>query len=135
MLERATRLHDGSLVFKDKNGDARYEDGRSVSEEDAATIVWRDGSPTYEEQRDNAEGIQQTRDKIEEYREYETRVGEIQHELEEHKDDLTEEDVRGMQKELVEGAPEEIKAELRPADVTEATIAPQSSLNVSVPKF
>ncbi len=118
MLARATRLHDGRLVFQDENGKARFEDGTYVSAADAATIVWRDGSPTYEEQRGNAEAIAQTQEKLGVYRDYETRVGEIQHQLDTHKNDLTVDDVKRMQRDLIDGAPVDMQTKLDPSDVT-----------------
>lgn len=48
-LETANRLPNGEAVFRDKNGNVYTEDGTAVSTEDAASIVWKDGAPTYEE--------------------------------------------------------------------------------------
>ncbi|MEP3785591.1 MULTISPECIES: hypothetical protein [Paracoccaceae] len=49
MSDRAARLIDGSLVFRDENGDVRYADGAKVNAEDAASIVWTGNEPSFEE--------------------------------------------------------------------------------------
>lgn len=49
MSDRAARLVDGSLVFRDENGDVRYADGAKVDADDAASIVWTGNEPSFEE--------------------------------------------------------------------------------------
>lgn len=45
----AAKLDDGTSVYRDMQGDIRFENGRSVDPVDAETIIWRGGEPTFEE--------------------------------------------------------------------------------------
>ncbi|MEM6888160.1 MAG: hypothetical protein AAF636_08480 [Pseudomonadota bacterium] len=46
---RAARLPDGSSVFRDDNGKVRRDNGEIVAAELAATIIWREDEPSFEE--------------------------------------------------------------------------------------
>lgn len=49
MLNRANRLPDGRRVFRRADGSVIDENGEPVSDEDAASVVWKDGAPTAED--------------------------------------------------------------------------------------
>lgn len=48
MLDQASRLPDGRRVFRSSDGRVIDEHGQAVSDDDAASVVWRDGAPTAE---------------------------------------------------------------------------------------
>ncbi len=49
ILDRAARLPDGTIVFRDAAGQIRSADGDLVSVDDAAAIQWHGGEPGFEE--------------------------------------------------------------------------------------
>lgn len=70
ICKNANRLPDGRMVFRDENGQVVSGDGREVSADDAASIVWQDGAPSYEDYqaaKRNAETSRQTLEEIEGY--------------------------------------------------------------------
>lgn len=133
--DNATRLYDGRLVFQDAQGRARFEDGSAVDAEDAATIVWRENAPSYEAHRSKHDAVTDTTEKIQEYKEYELTVGDIQNRLEDGKDTLTPDEVKAMQEELIESAPEEIQPQLLNIEATHVPTPDSHSFKVAVPKL
>mgnify|MGYP003110459088 CR=1 FL=1 len=70
ILDSANRLPDGRAVFRDANGNVYTEDGEQVSAEDAASIVWKDAAPSYEDYqaaRTKAEEARQQLEDVERY--------------------------------------------------------------------
>lgn len=51
VLDNAATLPDGTKVFKDANCVVKDEGGNAIADDLAATIIWQDDSPTYEEYR------------------------------------------------------------------------------------
>jgi hypothetical protein len=49
IMEMATRLPDGTAVFKARGGAVHREDGKTLSQDDAGTIQWKEGCPSFEE--------------------------------------------------------------------------------------
>lgn len=71
VMDNANRLPDGRAVFRDANGNVFTADGHRVSEEDAASIVWQDGAPSYEDYlaaRREADKARERFEDIERYR-------------------------------------------------------------------
>ncbi len=93
MEERAARLPDGTLVFRNANGDVLTADGHLVPDEDAAGVEWRGDEPTYEdyrEQRDRIEALEQAEREL---RGIETELGDIRGELTDQQEPPTEDRV------------------------------------------
>lgn len=49
LMEAATRLPDGTAVFKSQAGAINTEDGRPLSDAEKASIQWKEGCPSFEE--------------------------------------------------------------------------------------
>lgn len=49
LMNAATRLPDGTAVFKAQGGAVHREDGEPLSSADIAGIQWKEGSPSFEE--------------------------------------------------------------------------------------
>ena len=81
MEGRAARLLDGTLVFRDANGDVLTADGHPVPDEDAAGIEWRGDEPSYEEYRSQRDWIEALEQAERELRGIETELGDIRGEL------------------------------------------------------
>ena len=90
MEDRAARLADGTLVFRNTHGDVVTADGHPVSDEDAAGVEWRGDEPSYEDyfaQRNRIEGLQQAEREL---RGIEIELGDIRGELTDQQEPPTE---------------------------------------------
>jgi len=59
-LENAAQLPNGERVYKDQNGQVRFEDGTPVADDQAATVVWTGSELSLEEmqaQKTRLEGL------------------------------------------------------------------------------
>ncbi len=80
-LSRAATLPGGSKVFRDKRGAVRTQDGKTVADDIASSIIWRGDEPSYEDytaQKDRVEGLENAECEI---RGIETELGGIRGEL------------------------------------------------------
>lgn len=95
-LDAASTLPDGTKVFRDANGDVFTEDGERVPAEDQESIVWREGSPSYEDYLKKREAADAAQARIDALRDYQTNVlGDARNRLEDEdappdKDELEE---------------------------------------------
>ncbi|SDG59429.1 hypothetical protein [Thalassobaculum litoreum] len=104
-LDSATRLPDGTRVFRDAVGNIRTEDGEIVSGPDAETIVWKGGEPSYEEllARRKAEG--DARQRVEELLRYQNDVlGPARDRMEDPHNPPTPDELKQIQDEIRAGA-------------------------------
>ena len=71
MEDRAAKLPDGTMVFRDANGVVRRSDGSVVEAYLVDTILWTGNEPSYEDYRahqDRLAGLEESRDEVERYR-------------------------------------------------------------------
>ena len=71
MEDRAARLPDGTMVFRDANGVVRRADGSVVEAYLVDTILWTGNEPGYEDyraQQDRLAGLEESRAEVERYR-------------------------------------------------------------------
>lgn len=71
MEDRAARLPDGTLVFRDAGGVVRRADGSVVDAYLVDTIIWTGNEPSYEDyraQQDRLAGLEESRVDVERYR-------------------------------------------------------------------
>lgn len=132
----ANRLPDGTAVFKDKDGTIRTEDGRIVEGEEAEGIVWKDKAPSYEEYLARKQAVEETRRRIEELRRYQVEVlGRARDRMNDHDNPPTPEELRKMQRDIIERADPEVRSEVEPeipADDSKA-VSRDVSLDVKSP--
>ena len=120
-LEQTARRLNGEYIFRGENDVAVYADGSTVNQAIAAGIEWNDTDMTYAEHMQWQDTMLKTRETIDEYHLYEVRVGEIQNDLKERKDDISNDEMQAYQQELIKGAPPLVQKELAPPD--EATLS------------
>ncbi|GJL94270.1 MAG: hypothetical protein DHS20C05_06750 [Hyphococcus sp.] len=107
ILERAARLPDGTIVFKDQDGNARTEEGAIVDVVIADGILWPDDSPSY----DDYTGAKQ---RVDELREYQVDVlGAAQNELEDEDNPPSLERLEEIQQAVEDRAPSEVRSEMK----------------------
>lgn len=114
-LEQTARRLGDRYIFKDENGNAVYADGSAVDPDIAAGIEWNDNDMTYAQYQEWQDELNATRGKIQEYSDYESKVGAIQHQLEEGKDSMTAEEIEKAQQDIIDITPEEMKPSLDPS--------------------
>lgn len=122
MRNNASRLPDGTIVFKDQNGTVWTEDGQRISTEDADSIVWKQNSPAYEDfiqTKQKAIGAQNRADDI---RTYQTDVlGDARNRMADEGNPPSKEELKDIQDDIIEQAPPIVKAALESEQVAAPT--------------
>ena len=93
MEERAARLPDGTLVFRNADGEVVDADNNPIPDEQAAGIEWTGAEPTYEDYRSRLERIEALEHAERELRGIETELGDIRGELTDQQEPPTEDRV------------------------------------------
>jgi hypothetical protein len=120
MLDSANRTYDGTRVFRDAQGNVRDENGTIISADDAASIVWRNNAPSYEEIRAQQEKLAELRRREEELRHYQVDVlGNARDRLTDEKNPPSTDELQKIQKDIAEKAPTLVHDQLQPK-VTQA---------------
>lgn len=102
----AARLHtDGSLVFLDKNGQAIRADGTVLTQEEAASIVWPDDAPSYEEYLAAKKAYADAQAQFEAWRDYQQHVGGVQNRLDDPNNPYSPDELKDTQQEIRERIP------------------------------
>lgn len=68
--DRAATLADGTRVYQSEDGNVYTEDGRKLSEEEAATVQFNGDEPSYEDmqrERERIEALERQREELERY--------------------------------------------------------------------
>jgi hypothetical protein len=122
MEKSANRTSDGKMVFRDAQGNVRDENGTIISTDEAASIVWRDNAPSYEEFRAQQEKLAELRRCEEELRHYQVDVlGNTRDRLTDEKNPPSTDELQQIQKDITEKAPQTIRPELNPSVTTSPT--------------
>ena len=132
-LEQNARQLNGEYIFRGENDAALYADGIAVDPAIAAGIEWNDTDMTYAEHMQWQDTMLQTRETIDEYHLYEVRVGEIQNDLKERKDDISNDEMQAYQQELIKSAPaglsknitEHLKSEVQGMNIHNFVVRPR----------
>ncbi len=108
----AARLHpSGEPVFMDENGNAVRADGTLLDPEEAASVVWPDNAPTYEEYLAAKKAHEVAQEHLITWREYQIYLAEIQNRLNDPDNPLSPEELRQIQKDIEEKVPEPLQSE------------------------
>lgn len=107
LLDRAAKLHpSGQPVFRDRNGNAVTQDGHRLSATDAASIVWPDNAPSYENYRDRVEALEAARAAEASWQDYANTVGEAQDRLADEDNPPSAREMREIQDRIEAARPE-----------------------------
>lgn len=120
LLDNSNRLADGTVVFKNKDGDVVTKDNEVITDQVLLDgIVWKDGATTYEEYADNDNEIGKTLESIDAITTYQVEVlGEAKEKIENEDEPPTEEEIKDIKKDVVEQAPDSIKKRLEVSETT-----------------
>jgi len=122
MEDRAARLPDGTMVFRDAEGTLRRADGSEVTGPDAATIFWSGDEPSFEEyqaQLDRLDRLQANRAAILAYQI--DVLGNARDRLSDEDDPLTQEELDDILRDIEEAMPEPVQRQLAPEALVETT--------------
>lgn len=127
LLENTNKIEDGTIIFKNKNGEVLTENDEVITDPIVLeSIVWKDGTTTYEEFAANREKIGSTLNEVDELTRYQVeKLGSamVNYQDEDYRPDM--EQMDQLKDNLVEGAPEAIKNRLDSDSVThEISTAP-----------
>ena len=110
LTENAARLHpSGEPVFMDENGNAVRADGTLLDPEEAASVVWPDNAPTYEEYLTAKNVHQAAQEHLTAWRDYQIYLAEIQNRLNDPDNPLSPEELRQIQKDIEEKVPQPLQ--------------------------
>lgn len=134
LRDRAARLPDGTIVFRDQTGAVRREDGSQVSNTLAATILWTGNEPSYEEFVQSSARLNDLRQDLAEVETYQTDVlGDARHQLDDEENplDLDELDaiIDGVESQMPDAVREELSSvpEGQPPIAVSADMVPDLS--------
>ncbi|MEM8575702.1 MAG: hypothetical protein AAGF48_13845 [Pseudomonadota bacterium] len=115
LRDRAARLDDGRLVFKDADGRVRDETGKILPDIDPDSVAWPMNAPTYEDwekAQDHAQNAAETVDRV---RDYQVDVlGRARDRLSDETNPPDENKLEEILGNIEEQMPPEVKAEARP---------------------
>ena len=130
---KANRTHDGRMVFKDKDGNVVDQNGKIVDPLDAASVVWREDAPTYEEFLMKKRAMEETRRQIEELERYQVEViGDIRDDIESNPKSSMDK-LKEFERRIQEQAPEFIASDLTKEASEKPT--PDNSFDIALPKL
>lgn len=137
MRDNASKLPDGTAVFRDKDGNVWTEDGKLVDQEDAAAVVWKDNAPSYEDYLNQKQTVTDTQQRIEALRLYLVDVlGGARDRMSDPDNPPSKEDIEGIKQRIIDEAPASIQSKLEPEKAAghtqEMTASPVA---VEVPKL
>jgi multidrug efflux pump subunit AcrA (membrane-fusion protein) len=114
-LDDANCLPDGKKVFRDTNGDVRTADGKLVDPADAASIVFKDDAPSYEDYTKAKQHTDSARDRVGSIRRYQTHVlGGARDRMTDPDNPPSKDDMDDIQKDITEKAPPLVQSKLDP---------------------
>lgn len=113
LLDRASRLADGTRVFRHSDGRVYDEAGRMISDDLAAGVVWQPGSPSYDAYRRSRKTVEEARDSLEELQLYQVDVlGRWRHRMDDRDAPQSREELDQLLEDLRAKAPEAVKPQL-----------------------
>ena len=135
---RAARLEDGTRVYRDKDGNARTEDGEAVPDDIAAGVVWTGDEPTYDSIREERERLNRLKGLEDDVHAGQNRIGEIQDDLQNEDSPKTADDMGDLRKEadgIVSGVEARLDAEAARSLEKPKQVAAEPVSEVSVPQL
>ena len=132
-LDNASVLPNGTRVFRDRDGNVYTEDGGRVTGDDLEAIVWRPGSPSYEEFKAAKRAVDDARSKIDVLLLYQTDVlGHARDRLNDPDNPPTEEELRDIQDRINEG-PQFVHEPPEPPEGAPKLTEPGQTASVKLP--
>jgi len=135
MMDSANRLPDGTLVFQDEAGDVRTADGRVLSEEEREGIVWREGTPSYEDYIKQRQTVDDLIIQLDSLRTYQVDVlGAARDKVTDPDNPPSMDDLDQIEDDIRGKAPEVIRKQIEP-ETTPSSPDNGQSFDVDIPKL
>ncbi len=123
----AGRLPDGTIVFKDGNGDVFTADGKRIDPDTAAGVRWPKNAPSWEE-------YQQRKKELEELRRYQIDViGRVRDRINDPENPPSKDDLERWREELQKKAPQILRREVDSAPESPDLSATDKKFDVEGP--
>ncbi len=129
-LKGASRLPDGTAVFRDEQGRIFSADGREVGDEEAQSIVWREGAVTYEEYLARRKAVEDAQRRLDELHGVQIDLGGIHDRLDDEDNPMSMEELEEAEQKIDEvlGTISQKDDEVTP--LQESTIEPTSDIKL-----
>ncbi|WP_417449553.1 hypothetical protein [Kordiimonas sp.] len=109
---RASTLPDGTRVYQDKDGNVFSEDGTQIHSPETDSIVWKDGSPGYEEYLARRKSITDWQQYLDDLRVYQTDVlGSARDRMSDPDNPPSLDDIKKIENDIVSKKPASIRSE------------------------
>lgn len=123
LTDKAAKLHpSGEPVFRDENGNAVRADGTPLTPDEAASVVWPDDAPSYEEYLQAKTAYAEAQAQFDAWRNYQLYLGTVQNRLDDSDNPPTADELKVIQKRIQSMSPEsqnlEQKTVVSPVDPT-----------------
>lgn len=116
MLDKASTLPDGTKVFRDQNGDVWRAGGTRVTGDDLDRIQWLDGAPSYRAYLALKQKVEDAQRRFDDLLRYQVDVlGNARNRLMNDDDPPSKDDLRKIQDDIKNQAPDAVKPELKAA--------------------
>lgn len=138
-LARAARLEDGRRVFKDKDGNVRFADGRAVDAILTASVVWKGDEPGLDEIRTKRERAERLTELQSDIAAGQAEIGTMQLRMQNEEEPVDEDEMKSMKdraQEMTIGLEQKAKTVLE-TDLSASTkaAAPKPDLDTAIPKL
>ncbi|WP_417517996.1 hypothetical protein [Minwuia sp.] len=128
----AARTGDGRMAFRTSDGRVVDENGQEIAAPEAASIVWPNDAPSYDDYLDRKKAVQDAQDALAAWREYQAAVGEAKDRLDDPDNPLSEDELEEIQELLERSRPEPTAA---PEESASSEVAPAAAVSSELPKL
>ena len=133
MKDRAARLPDGTLVFKDANGIVRRTNGSEVDDVLAGTVVWTWNEPSYEAYRDQQRQLSDLREELGDVERYRQKLGSARDRLTDEDNPPTLDELDDIRRDIEDNAPGRVFDHMRELEAPEVSHTETSAM--AIPKL
>jgi len=131
LQNRANTLPDGTRVYQDKNGNVFTEDGNQLQEPEAEAIVWKTGSPSYDDYLNHKKAVSDWQVYLDDLRTYQTDVlGSARDRISDPDTPPSQEELEKIENDITSRNPVSAKPRTDLEETTERDTQPSSDISV-----
>lgn len=131
LMDNAATTADGTKVFRDKDGHAYNEKGERLSADIAATIIWPDDAPTWEEYSESSDKLRTAKGRYKDINAKSDRLAEIREELNDKDNPLSLDEIEDREQEALDirsSVDQSVRHEVELKQAQQPAVAPDLNL-------